>query len=337
MTGRPTRVGLMGGTFNPVHYGHLRAAEEIAESLGLDCVCFMPSARPPHKAREPLAPYGDRLAMLKLAVADRPGFTVSDLEGSIPGPSYTIETVKAFQKAMPPGAETFFMVGLDSFMTIPSWHRGLELLTQTAFVVFARAGIGESRGDMLTMLRTEFSPDVAWDEAGGLFTGPGLKPIHFRPSCRLAISSTDLRQRLEAGSSVRYLVPEPVRRYIEKHRLYGLARQDSPADLARAVAAAALEHKVADPVLLNLTGLSQVADWFFVATAENARQMGAVADKIIRRARERGARPLGVEGAAGGQWALVDLGPVIAHIFSREARELYDLEGLWADAPREEL
>ena len=106
-------------------------------------------------------------------------------------------------------------------------------------------------------------------------------------------------------------------------------------DLAGLVAAAAAEHKPIDPILLDLSGRSSVADWFFIASAANARQMTAIAEKIISRARERGVRPLGLEGLGGGHWVLVDLGEVIVHLFNQEARTLYDLEGLWTDAPRQ--
>ena len=107
-------------------------------------------------------------------------------------------------------------------------------------------------------------------------------------------------------------------------------------ELADLVAAAAAEHKPTNPVLLDLSGLSSVADWFFIASADNPRQMDAIAEKIVRRARERGVRPLGREGLNKGQghWVLVDLGDVVVHIFNLEARELYDLEGLWTEAPR---
>jgi|GEM_PF-133363 len=108
-------------------------------------------------------------------------------------------------------------------------------------------------------------------------------------------------------------------------------------ELAELVAAAAAEHKPIDPVLLDLSGRSSVADWFFVASADNPRQMEAIAEKIIRRARERGVRPLGQEGmgrGASSPWVLVDLGDVVVHIFNLEARSMYDLEGLWTDAPR---
>lgn len=107
-------------------------------------------------------------------------------------------------------------------------------------------------------------------------------------------------------------------------------------ELAELVVAAAAEHKPLDPVLLDLSTLSSVADWFFIASAENPRQMSAIAEKIIRRAREKGVRPLGYEGLGrgDGHWVLVDLGDVVVHIFNLEAREMYDLEGLWTDAPR---
>ena len=104
--------------------------------------------------------------------------------------------------------------------------------------------------------------------------------------------------------------------------------------LADLVAAAAEEHKPIDPILLDLSGRSSVADWFFIATASNTRQLTAIAEKIIRRAREQGFRPLGLEGWDSNYWVLVDLGEVIVHLFNQEARDIYDLEGLWADASR---
>lgn len=213
------RIGLMGGTFNPVHLGHLRAAEEIAESLGLDQVCFMPSASPPHKSPEPLVDYGQRLEMLKLALADRPGFWASDLEQHLPAPSYTVNSVRAFKKAWSASTEIFFLVGLDSFMTLAAWREYRELLQLASFVVFGRAGITASFADMRKMLR-DIDPQIAWNAQAEQFTASGLSAIHFHPGGKLAISSTDLRARLTAGASVRYLVPEAVRVYIEKNGLY---------------------------------------------------------------------------------------------------------------------
>ncbi|MDR2725747.1 MAG: nicotinate-nucleotide adenylyltransferase [Candidatus Adiutrix sp.] len=217
---KPGRVGLMGGTFNPVHLGHLRAAEEIAEKLDLDQVFFMPSARPPHKAPTPIAAYRHRLEMLKLAVSDRPGFWASDLENHLSYPSYTLNTVRAFREEIPTRARLFFLVGLDSFMTIPAWHQYLALFSLAAFVVFARAGISETFESLTEMLQKHVDPKIKWSPRLETFSAPGLKPVHFQPGCRLEISSSDLRGRLLTGASVRYLVPEPVRIYIETHGLY---------------------------------------------------------------------------------------------------------------------
>lgn len=213
------RIGLMGGTFNPIHLGHLRAAEEIAEQFRLDGVCFMPAAQPPHKSPEPLADYSHRLEMLKQAVAERPGFFVSDLESRLPYPSYTINTVKAFTEES--GADNiFFLVGLDSFMTIAQWHKWRELLALIPFIVFARAGMSRPFETMREMLTRDVDPETSWNPRGDYFTVPGCRPLFFQAGGRLKISSTDLRQRLESGASVRYLVAEPVRRYIESHGLY---------------------------------------------------------------------------------------------------------------------
>lgn len=214
------RLGIMGGTFNPIHLGHLRAAEEIAEKLRLDQIYFMPSAKPPHKSPSPLVGYWHRLEMLKLAVSDRPGFWASDLEDHLPYPSYTVNTVRAFKKAWSARTGIFFLVGLDSFMSVAQWHQYRELLSLASFVVFARAGIDDSFESMREMLHREVDPNIKWSPKHEIFKAPNIKPIHFQPGGRLAISSTDLRQRLEAGASVRYLVPEPVRIYIEKNGLY---------------------------------------------------------------------------------------------------------------------
>lgn len=214
------RLGIMGGTFNPIHLGHLRAAEEITEKLRLDQVYFMPSAKPPHKSPSPLVGYWHRLEMLKLAVSDRPGFWTSDLESRLPYPSYTANTIRAFKKAWNARTGIFFLVGLDSFMSVARWHDYRELLSLVSFVVFARAGITDNFETMRAMLIRDVDSKIRWSPKNEVFTAPHIKPIHFQPGGRLAISSTDLRQRLEAGTSVRYLVPEPVRIYIEKHGLY---------------------------------------------------------------------------------------------------------------------
>jgi nicotinate-nucleotide adenylyltransferase len=214
----------MGGTFNPVHLGHLRAAEELSEYLGLDRVVFMPARQPPHKPGQNLAAFGHRLTMLNLAVEGQPIFRVSDLEGTLPGPSYTRNTLLEVAARMDPGGELFFMVGFDSFRTVPHWHRGRELMALASFSVFRRPGLGSELSSVQDVLSGFLGPpeEIRVDPAGrgGTLIFPNARPVHYFAECLLEISSTDLRHRLDQGSSVRYLVPEEVRRYIAENALY---------------------------------------------------------------------------------------------------------------------
>ncbi|MDR1111630.1 MAG: nicotinate-nucleotide adenylyltransferase [Deltaproteobacteria bacterium] len=218
------RLGLMGGTFNPVHLGHLRAAEEISEHLGLDRVVFMPAARAPHKPGLDLASFGHRLTMLNFAVRGQDRFRVSDLEDGLPGPSYTANTLEEVAARLDEGCRLFFLVGFDSFRTVGQWHRCLDLFRLASFVVFRRPGLGSglsSVGEVLARILGPF-PDMEADGSGqgGTLSWAGFQPVHYYPGCRLEISSTDLRNRLVLGDSVRYLVPDSVREYIEANSLY---------------------------------------------------------------------------------------------------------------------
>jgi nicotinate-nucleotide adenylyltransferase len=215
-------LGILGGTFNPVHLGHLRAAEEIAERLDLETVVFMPAAIPPHKPGQNMAPFRHRLEMVRLAVASRPGFAVSDLESRLPpGPSYTVNTLEAFMKERPPFGELYFLVGYDSFRSIALWQRYRELFALASFAVFRRPGSGGTRQETAEVLRAALGLEPDWDSRLGAFVlGRSAKPVYYHGGTSLAISSTSLRRRLSSGSSVRFLLPEAVWDYIRRHGLY---------------------------------------------------------------------------------------------------------------------
>ncbi len=132
------RIGLFGGTFDPVHFGHLRAALEVKEGFGLARVFLIPAAAPPHKAREGVAPAGDRLRMVELAVDGEPGLMPSDVEIRREGPSYTIDTVTHFQREFAGVAEVFLIVGLDAFLEIDTWKSFRELLALVPVIVISR-------------------------------------------------------------------------------------------------------------------------------------------------------------------------------------------------------
>ena len=182
------RIGIYGGTFNPVHHGHLILARQALEEFKLDQLVFVPAAESPFKIQNHSAPSGDRLAMLRLAIAGEDRFLVDPLEIERGGISYSIDTVKMFRNR-DPGAELFFLVGEDNADRLTEWHRFEELKKLVYFVVLSRS--------------EEFqSPEY---------------PVVQR---RIEISSTEIRNRVANQESITYLVPESVKHYIEQHQLY---------------------------------------------------------------------------------------------------------------------
>ncbi|MDD4092490.1 MAG: nicotinate-nucleotide adenylyltransferase [Smithellaceae bacterium] len=212
------KLGLFGGTFNPIHFGHLRAAQELAELLKLDRIFFIPAATPPHKETGGIVSFEHRLQMLQLAVAGNDSFSISHVENLRPGKSYSIDTVRHFQKDGDSKLECFFITGQDAFDAITTWHDWKNLLRLCRFVVMTRPGY-ENRG-----LHQILPPDVAgryiYDAGGNVFQDQEGGTILFRRTTFLDISSSEVRKRIQQGRSVRYLTPDSVIRYMEANRLY---------------------------------------------------------------------------------------------------------------------
>ena len=208
-------LGVLGGTFNPIHLAHLRVAEEVREALGLERVLFVPSADPPHKAAGLTAAH-HRLEMTQLATVSNPCFEVADVELRRSGPSYTVDTLRELA-ALHSGRRLWFILGSDTFEELDSWHRPELLFDCASFAVVQRPGHG---GQPLAAL---LSPRLARNFRPtplGLEHESGQE-VRSVPVLPLAISATDIRRRIARGASVRYLVPDPVIDYIEKNRLYG--------------------------------------------------------------------------------------------------------------------
>lgn len=197
---RPS-IGLLGGTFNPVHAGHLSIASEARRIFGLAAVWFIPCSNPPHKPAAGLASNEDRLAMLRLAIAGEPNFEALPIEFDRPGKSYTIDTVLAL-RARHPDKDFVFIVGADTLPEIHTWHRPLELLNLIRIVSLARPGHAPTPAEL------RLPPP--W---------PEKLLADLRPGRPLEVSSRDVRAGLAAGRPVP-LVPEPVMRYIQEHKLY---------------------------------------------------------------------------------------------------------------------
>ena len=207
-------IGLFGGTFNPVHIGHLRTALELRERLGLDEIRMLPSAQPPHRD-EPQVSAEQRAIMVALAIDGEPGLAVDDRELRRGGPSWTIDTLKEVRQELGADVSLSFCVGMDSLVNLASWHRWRELTDWAHLVVAARPGWQvPADGEVAEWLRTRHNTDPAAlrQRSHGLVLVTELT--------LLPVAATGLRQRLRAGRSVRYLTPDSVVSYIEQHRLY---------------------------------------------------------------------------------------------------------------------
>jgi nicotinate-nucleotide adenylyltransferase len=202
------RAGLLGGSFDPVHEGHLSAAESAARSLSLERVILVPASLPPHKPEGTRAAGADRLAMLELAVRDRPLLAVSDVELRRPGPSYTVETVRELGRELGSGVGLCLLVGTDAVRDLPTWREPEEILRRAEPVVLERPG--EPPVDWGSLSR-ELAPEIVERlERAVLPLG--------RP---LDVSSTEIRRRLGSGETVDGLLPRAVIDYIRRRRLYG--------------------------------------------------------------------------------------------------------------------
>lgn len=213
------RIGVLGGTFDPVHNGHLSVAGMVQEVFELDTVVFIPAYEPPHKQSIRLTPFTDRLAMLKQAVIDIPFFQVSAIEAGRLGPSYSIDTLQHLKKELSTSTELFFIIGSDAFAEIASWKSYVKLPEFAHFIVIARAPFIISKLD--SMIQQLF-PDYAFDrllncwrksDCPGCFYLVIIEPI--------LVSSTEIRQRVRQGLDITSMVPPQVVSYIKANNLYG--------------------------------------------------------------------------------------------------------------------
>lgn len=211
------RIGILGGTFNPIHLAHLRIAEEVREGCGLDRLLFMPAAVPPHKTVAEDVPFADRLAMVELAIAGNPAFAASDLEAKRAGKSYSVHTLEILQRQHP-GAELFFIMGMDSFLEIASWREHERLFELAHIVVTARPDA--AAGEPIDLVPVAMADQFCYDHRSKNLRHRHGKRVIFFAETLLDISSTAIRRKVNEGSSIRYLVPSAVERYILEKGLY---------------------------------------------------------------------------------------------------------------------
>jgi nicotinate-nucleotide adenylyltransferase len=210
--------GLLGGTFDPIHTGHLRCAEEILEIFDLNRIIFVPASKPPHKIHGDITSFHYREQMITLAIEGNPVFSFSDVEKRRENTSYSVETVEYILKKYMENLELYFILGQDAFHAIQTWKEWEKLLLLCNFVVMTRPGY-ENKG-LEGILPASFSSKFTYDDDVKGFSGPTGHVIFFREVTFLDISSSDIRQRVRQGKSIKFLVPETVRHYIAKNSLY---------------------------------------------------------------------------------------------------------------------
>jgi nicotinate-nucleotide adenylyltransferase len=196
------RIGILGGTFDPPHIGHLILAEEAWALLDLDRVYLVPAGDPPHKQGKPLSAGYHRRRMLELAIADNPHFLLSTVDIDRPGPHYTIDMMRSLRDAHPAGTELFFLMGLDSLVDLPGWHQADRLIANCQMVALSRYGF-----------------EVDWEELEAALPGVSERVIQL-PMLELEISSNVIQKRVREGLPIRYQVRQAVESYVREHGLY---------------------------------------------------------------------------------------------------------------------
>jgi nicotinate-nucleotide adenylyltransferase len=220
------KLGILGGTFNPVHYGHLRIAEEVREKFGLEKIIFIPSGTPPFKydTSELIGPE-DRFEMVKLAIKTNPFFEISDIEIKRKGISYTVDTLEYLRKEYPE-EELYFIAGVDAVLDLPKWHRPERILKLADFIVVTRPGVPlQGLQDLMlffckpdavtyTTKKEELLRFINQETEEFIF-----KPFYFTRVSAISISGSFIRSLIRAGRSIKYLLPEEVEYYIIKNRI----------------------------------------------------------------------------------------------------------------------
>ena len=218
------RLGLYGGTFNPIHRGHTQVAKDVLRHFQLSHIHFLPSALPPHKPRGGIATAADRYEMARMAVAGETALSVSDVEFRRAGPSYTIDTLRHFKAAGAPGLRLFFLIGLDAFLEIHTWKSYGDMFELAAFIVMARPHSQDRasawQATVIDYTRQWLGGEYALSSAGNALIHPQKRPIYLAMVTPMPISSSQIREMVRQGRSIQEWVAPPVAAYIESKGLY---------------------------------------------------------------------------------------------------------------------
>jgi len=218
-------IGLFGGTFNPIHLGHVQVVQEVKKGFGLGKIFIIPSALPPHKERDGLVGAGDRIEMIRLAFSNHPDFAVSDVELKRSGPSYTIDTVRHFKSILAEDTELYLIMGLDAFLEIDTWKSYKDLFLMIPFIVMSRSTVGED-GTVFgwkpveDYLKSRISEGYNISTSQSSYIHEEKRPVFVFDVTPVDISSTKIRKLVKRKSTIKSLVPELVEDFIKTKGLY---------------------------------------------------------------------------------------------------------------------
>ena len=365
---RPGSIGILGGTFDPFHLGHLALARAARDRLGLERVVLVPAADPPHKRDRRHSPPSARLALVEAGIAGEERLETSRLELDRSGPSYSVDTLEAIAAAEREAGrepDLTLILSADAFAGLAGWHEPSRLLDLARVAVAPRSG--------------HPPPDLAAFERAFPGRGDRVEVFEAPP---IDVSASEIRRRAARGEPLDGFVPPAVETVIRADRLYrpsgrqedpspmtepmrdastpaggrpvtataprpdGLptrgaasagssiaaASERPPLDVARRIVELAEDKKAADIVLLDLSGLTTLADAFVICSGGSERQLDAIAEGIVEGMRSEKVRPIGREGTASSHWVLVDFGSVVVHVFTPPERDYYSLEKHWSEA-----
>ena len=338
MTETAPVVGVLGGSFDPVHMGHLALVDHARRRLGLQRMLLLPTAVPPHKPAVALSSARHRVAMLRLAVAGREGLELCELDLTGDEVRYTIDTLRTLRDGSP-ACRPVFVMGMDSLLEIETWKEYRSLMEEFDLAVMDRPGglLAETRD----RLPADAAPRLVELENPPADLGAGGRIFHI-PIEPIPISSTEIRAGVAQGLPVDSLVPPGVAGYIRQSGLYrdeggSSLNIKAPSEIVHTVEAA-LDKKADDVVVLDLRGLSDVTDYFVICSGSSDRQVRAIADSIEGRLiTELDLTPKNIEGRQSSNWVLMDYIDLVVHVFLEKQRKFYRLERLWGDARQIDL
>ena len=321
------RIGIFGGTFDPVHLGHLRSASYIKTHFQLDEMRLMPLSTPAHKAL-PTASKTQRLECLQLAVQAYSDLSIDGTELDRQGYSYTVDTLYTLRDSEPDNI-FYWVMGMDAFAGFENWKKPDDILALSNLIVVDRPGYPDEQNNTHAYQQSICTESELLEKTAGGITFVKIPPID--------ITSTALREKLRHKPYEKTLteyIPIAVLNYIEENNIYAKEVQTMKVEEVKDKIIDALEDiKGIDITVLSVSEMTSVADYLIVASGKSDRQVKSLANNVQMKLKEHDVRPLGVEGEREGQWVLIDYADILVHIMLPDVRDFYNLEKLWEQRP----